>query len=238
MNLFGFELHQPMTCLTNFILAVECWLFFRLLKRRSGRPHGSEAPGSGGETGGNQAGESSKKGGSGYALSDWRLFFFFTGAAFLLGIPKHGFVEVLPGRLLTLVIYASSLSAGFGVLFAEWATILTRSRSRSGQGHWILASYLKVAVFGTVLAFTLNMTTVIVNSALGLVPIMVLEGLAGLRGDRNGRWIAGGFALSALAAPIHLMELGFSPWFIHDDLAHVIMMVTLWMVWRGVRGRG
>jgi hypothetical protein len=223
--------------LANLILAVECWVLFRLLKWKPPHPPGQ------GETESREAppvksdGGEDEEGSPDNARSDWRLSFLFIGVAFLLGIPKHGLVGVLPPRVLTVVVYASALAGGFGILFAEWASILTWCRSRERQFRWILTSYLKVAVFGTVLAFTLNLTTVIVNAALGLVPIMVLEGMAGFRGNRDGWWMAGGLALSAMAAPIYLMELEFHPWSIPDYFAHAIMMVTLWMVWWGIKGR-
>jgi hypothetical protein len=226
VELFGLVLLQPTTCLTNLILAVECWFLAGWLRNR----------GTGEEVSGTAWEVLVRLDRGSRSPRFWSRFFLYTGLASLLGIPKHGLAELLSGPPLTVVIFGSSLASGFGVMFAEWATLRRWVRSPRLRRWLLFASAGKVGAFAGFLASSHTMTPVIVNTALGLIPVMVVEGVAGLRGNRGGRWVAGGLAVSALGAPVHLLELGFHTWFSHDDLAHVFMMVALAMIYRGVAG--
>jgi hypothetical protein len=165
----------------------------------------------------------------------WSGFFFFTGVATFLAAAKHGFPHFLAGFPLFLTTFATSLAAGLGTLHAEVSTIQARLEPGPLR-RWLRRGALgKFALF--VLAITLDRSflVVIVNAALGLGPVMVSEYLAFRRGNPGSGWVAGGLALSVLTALIYLVKLSANPWFDQNDLAHLLMMVSLLMIYWGVR---
>jgi hypothetical protein len=165
----------------------------------------------------------------------WSGFFFFTGIATLLGAAKHGIPHYLAPVPLDLTVLASGFGSGIGVFYAEVATL----QAHFGPGplrRWLRRGALaQLAVFALVLALNRSFIVVTVNTALGLVPVMVAEYLAFRRGNRRAGWVAGGLAFSSVTALVYLLKLSVHPWFDHNDLAHVMMMASLLLIYRGVR---
>jgi hypothetical protein len=243
--IWGVVVLEPTTTITNLILAAECWVLFRLL-----RPGGIPRPipdqwGSGTSAGLSEVQTSAAEGAfpvleprpPSDPSHSWSGFFFFLGFATLLGAAKDGFPHYLEGLPLYFTVFGSSLASGLGVLHAEAAAVRRHVQSRSLSRRLRLLSLGKFTVLGVAIALHDSIGFVIANTALGLVPIMVVEYRAFRRGHGASAWIAGGIAVSSLAAFAYILEVPSYPWFDHRDLPHVLMMATLVMIFRGVGPR-
>lgn len=215
---------HPTTSLTNLLLTAECWVFYHRLRSgsASARPPGSWT-------------ERVQRGPDG--PHPWSGFFFFLGLATLFGAAKHGFPHYLAGFPLTVTIFASSLAGGVSTLHAELATIRARVDPGRLRGWLERGAYGKLALFTVALSMSRSFLVVVTDTALGLLPVMLAEGLAFRRGDRGAGWVAGGLALSCATALIYLLGIALHPWFNHNDFAHVLMMASLLMIYRGVKPR-
>jgi len=168
-------------------------------------------------------------------LRPWSAFFFFLSIATLLGAAKHGIPQYLEGVPLSLTVFASSLAAGLAILNAEAATVSGHSPVPAARRWFKKVSLGKFALFLLAISFSGSFLVVIVNSALGLGPVMIVAFAAFRLGHRESGWVAGGLALSLLAASAYVAGIPSHPWFGAADLAHVLMMATLLMIYRGVR---
>jgi len=219
LQILGIVVLEPTTTITNLILAVECWVLFRLLRPgRIPRPIPDHwEPGPTADPG-----------------RSWSGFFFFLAFATLLGAAKDGFPHYLTGLPLYFTVFGSSLASGLGVLHAEAAAVQIHVRPPSLRRRLRLISLGKFALLVVAIALHDSIGFVIANTALGLVPIMVAEYRVFREGRTDNGWIAGGIALSSLAAFAYLLEVPSYPWFDHRDLPHILMMGTLAMIFVGV----
>ena len=220
LELWGATLRQPTTTFTSLLLALECWLLFRRLQPR-GLPGWIPEDGDGNFEDGPHP---------------WSGFFFFMGPAILFGAAKHGVPHYLAGLPLAATVFASSLAAGLATLHLEAATIRARVGSESLR-RWLRRGALcKFAVFAVAIVANDSILLVVVDAALGLILVTVAEVRADRSGTRKrGRVVVGGLVFPTLAASAYILNVSIHAWFNHKDLAHVLMMVSLWVLYRGVR---
>jgi len=222
LEAWGIVLGEPTTTFTDLALALESWILFRRM-HPTGLPRWFPEGWPG-----DPATRSSQAGA-------WSAFFFFLSIATLLGAAKHGIPHYLAGMPLSLTVFGSSLAAGLAILNAEAATVASHARTAAAR-RWLKNAALgKFALFVLVIAFSGSFLVVVVNSAIGLGPVMLVAFGAFRRGHPGSGWVAAGLALSLLAACTYVVGIPSHPWFGAADLAHVLMMGTLLMISRGVR---
>ena len=148
---------------------------------------------------------------------------------------KHGLPHYLAGFPLSFVVFGSSLTAGIGVLCVEMAAAQTYVRTSRARGWTRRAAEGKFVLFLLFISLSSSFLVVIVNAALGFIPIMVADYAAFRRGYRGAGWIAGGLAVSSVAVVFYLLGFPNHPWFEYRDLGHLLMMVTVLMIYEGAR---
>jgi hypothetical protein len=202
----GLTIHSPVTAFTNLLLCVQCTVYYRAV--RTGH-----------------------KDRAGY----WSLFFFAMAVATLAGVSKHGLSHVLSADVYLAVLWASSLGTAASVYFAQRATIISRVGPRWASRLVGLAA-LQLAIFlGANLILGPEMLLIVAHTAVGLIPVIVVEALSLRTGEREGAWIAGGLVLSMLTGVVYVARLGFGPWLNHIDIAHLLMGVSFALMVRGAR---
>lgn len=199
-------LTSPMTAGTNLLLTLQCAWSFAGLRR----------------------------GGSARSRL-WGRFFLFLAGATLAGVPKHGLATYEDTAAYALLLFAGNLSTGVSTFFAQQAAI---EPLRSACPARCVAPLVRVKA----LAFTLlllrfrHFLVVLADTALGLGLALSFE-LAGWRSGRAGSgWLSAGIALAFLPGVAYLLRVPKHPWFGHNDLAHVLMMLSLALMYRGARG--
>jgi hypothetical protein len=78
-----------------------------------------------------------------------------------------------------------------------------------------------------------NFIVVVINTALGLIPVMVLH----LRLQRSAadKMLAYGIMISFLTVIVHGFKISMHAYFNHNDLAHILIMVSLWFMYKGAK---
>jgi hypothetical protein len=196
-------IRAPVTTGTNLLLALQCAWFCWVLRREA-------APRS----------------------RLWGLFFLGMSVATLAGVPKHGLHHLLAPPVLTTVLWISSMATGLSVRWAQEATIASLSGSRGSALH--RASLIQLLVYVAVnVLMGPRMVVLVLNTALGLAPIIAIELSAARRAEPGAARIAGGLVLGLGCGVVYVSELSLGPLLTHVDIAHAIMGVSYCLILRG-----
>lgn len=207
IQVLGLTVLAPVTVVTNLFLSAQCAVYHGRL--RTGR--------------GDRSGL-------------WALFFLSMSAATLAGALKHGLPHALPSDLYALVLWISSLASAASIYCAQRATLMSHARDAATL-PWVALPILQAVAFvGACLAVGPEMWLVVVNTAVGLIPVLVVESLAARRGSATSAWIAAGLGASTLSALAYVGHLSMGAWFNHVDLAHTLMGLSFFLMVRGGDG--
>ena len=205
IEVWGVTIRSPVTAGTNLILALQCAYYALYL-----RGAGSER------------------------RTGWTLFFAAMALATLAGVPKHGLRHLLGGDLLASVLWTSSLASGAAVYFAQRATIASRTQSATRRRlEWVVGAQAALFLAANV-ALGPEMLLLIAHTAVGLIPVIVVEAFARRGGDGCGRWVASGLMVSLLPGFVYVFQISLGRWFNHIDVAHALMGVSFYLIVRGV----
>jgi len=200
----GLTVRAPVTAGTNLLLAIQCAVYaFR----------GRDAPS-----------ERSRR---------WADFFAMMALATLAGVFKHGARHLLASDLLTVVLAVSNLASGVAVHAAQEGSLVSRvSVQRVGRARLLIDLQVALHVAANIVLGP-EITLLILNTAVGLLPVIVVEA-AGRGRERGGVLIAGGLSLSLLTGVVYAVGLSLGPWLNHIDIAHVLMGGSFYAIERGV----
>jgi hypothetical protein len=201
----GIIISEPVTVITDVLLAVLCFFFFWKLWKCEKE------------------------------VAAWNGFFLFTGMATLLGAYVHGFIGAGPeSKIVWPWLTMQSLSC-MGIYFAEQAVI----RNFTGKEEkWLRKiSEIKLLLFVFLVFYLKDFIVVVANTALGLLSVMAYYLYAGVRTrDRSSLLIVSGIALSISTAVVFINKISLNKWVSHNDISHLIMMASLYLIYRGASG--
>lgn len=207
LQIGGLTVLAPVTVVTNLLLSVQCAVYYRRL--RTGWEDRSGL---------------------------WALFFLAMSAATLAGALKHGLPHESFGEAYQLVLWVCGLGSAAAVYYAQRATLVSRSRM-AGAPFWAALPALQLVAFiGSCLTWGPEMALVVVNTAVGLVPVLAVEFLAARRGSAPSAWIAAGLGVSVLSALVYVGHVSMGVWYDHVDLAHTLMALSFLLMVRGGGG--
>ncbi len=202
----GLTIRAPVTAGTNLALAVQCALYFRSLKV-----------------------------GPGARSRLWSGFFLMMAIATLAGVVKHGFGHGLSETGLFLVLWVSSLTSGISTYFAQRASLVFHAPEHlERRFERLFLAQLILFLAGNVVLGP-QLLLLILNTAVGLLPVIGVEARAFRRGHPGAGWIAGGLSLSILTGVVYAAALSVGPWLNHIDIAHLLMGASFWLMVRGCR---
>ncbi len=208
---FGFLIAEPTTALTDLILAVLCVVFFFRFS------HGAKEKG----------------------LNYWRLFFLFMGISTFLGAITHAVFEHHEEVNYLYFWLSMQLFSGLSVYYAQLATVHSIHNVKIPLYRYPTASILfcriQFFVFVAAVLYYHNFLVVVLNSTLGFLMVLYIHALSGKKyGNRPAGWIAAGITVSFMTAIVYSLKLSLNEWFNFNDIAHVIMMVSICFIFYGV----
>lgn len=163
---------------------------------------------------------------------NWIYFFLLIGVASLIGVVVHGFSFYTTADVHFKIWWAMGAVQGAGVTLAQFgfaSNVLSRFRMLvitivSLQfGAFVLGSYI-----------TGTFAIAKIHLAVGLVPIMLYYTYMAFKGKRAEKLVAIGIGISALTALVHGFKISISPWFNYNDIAHVLIIASLVVMYKGV----
>jgi hypothetical protein len=163
----------------------------------------------------------------------WKGFFVALAVGAGFGAIKHGFPSI-PVEARAAVRFASNLGLIVAVTFAQLAVLAARPEWGRWRPVLAAAAFVQLAVFFGWSLRTQDFLVPALDLALGMGPVLVVETIAALRGRDASRWIAGGLGVALAGGAVYALEVAPSPWFSHVDVAHVLLGLTVALVFQGV----
>jgi hypothetical protein len=206
--LFGIQVLEPVTSLTDIMVALVCFFaFFRL----------GQLPA------------------TGRMYQYFRLYFLLTGIATTsAGLIGHAFLYLFSFEW-KMIGWAFSAT---GILMMEWATLLFVRATLAGpvyRGLWVLTA-LKYLAFWVFMLTTRNFLVTQIFAASGLVVVVLFLQIAHYRktGHPGSRRVILALLFSLLPALAYNYKLTLHVYFNHHDISHLLMAVFVFLMYRGV----
>jgi len=167
------------------------------------------------------------------AIRHWAAGFLSLSAGAFLGGTWHGFSPRLPDAV-GVALWKGTLAAAGAASFFLLAGAAFASLGRPAA-QWLTGiGALKLALFLAWATFHDGFEGVIVDSALSMGAILVLQGTAWRRRRApSAPWVLSGILLAAAAATIEALGVTPGELLSHDDLYHVVQTGSLYLLYRG-----
>jgi hypothetical protein len=209
LTFWGVRIQEPITALTDLLITAVCWYLFAKL-----RPY--------------------KEKSRVYRL--FQSFFFMMGLATLLGgIFGHAFNYAV-GYLLKLPGWIASM---FAVMLAERSAIIhSRPLMKLNIGNFFaVINIIELITLITLTCLTLNFFFVEFHAFYGLLIVFgCFETYVYLKTkDEGAKNMLISVGISAIAAAVHISHFSIHRWFNYLDLAHIIMCVSAFVLYNGVK---
>ena len=208
IELFGVQVLEPVTSLTDFITALVCfYAFYRL----------------------SQLSLSSRM------YQYFRYYFLLTGiATTCAAFIGHAFLYLFSfeWKMIGWVFSAT------GILMIEWATLLfVRPQLSDRVFQWLSAgTLLKYLAFWTLMLTTKSFLVTQINAAVGLVGVvLILHASHYWKTNHPGsRGVMFAILFSFLPAITYNTKLTFHVYFNHHDISHLLMATCMYLMYRGI----
>lgn len=206
---FGLTITEPMTTLTDYILAGIAILFgTRLIGLPTHRQHTSRRL--------------------------WGFAFGFIAIGALLGGTSHGFVVYLSDENMALIWQGTLYSIGFSMFFVLAGTVTASLYSHTWRKAFYLCGILIFALYSTKVLHSGEYVFALLNNIFTFLLICGLQIWAMTKyGVNSATWILSGVGISVIGAVVQRSGYDFHLHFNHNDLYHVLQMVGLWFFYRG-----
>jgi len=161
----------------------------------------------------------------------WTRVLALTAAAGVLGGTSHGFGPMLPsavadGLWLATLLTLNLTSAALGAALVR--AVVPPASARL----WLVVVALKLAGFAAYVVFRPEFVVAILDYGLALLAWLLATMLT--RKAWRG-WMGAAVGFSVVAAVIQQAQLGFTAWFNHNDLYHVVQAAALVCFYRAAR---
>ncbi|MDP2386334.1 MAG: hypothetical protein Q8M29_08175 [Bacteroidota bacterium] len=207
-DIAGIHIQEPVTVLTNMlIVATSVFLYYKVGVKNTEKS---------------------------LLVKYWRLFFFFFGLNALIGSVAHGFKSYFSPDIFYYVWLCMNLASVPITYYLLRANIeLSKFTTRNKKISEIIVLCLSI-VFAVLTAITNNFAIVKINALIAIL-ITIVSHYRAYRDRRPGSgYITFGFTFSILALVVHGAKLSLSDWFNFKDISHVIMNITLCIIYAGV----
>lgn len=167
-------------------------------------------------------------------IKNWRLFFLFISLSTLFGGTSHALFKVHEGWQYKSFWLPMQFLNGFAVYFAQRGTLLSVLKDSPRRKAWQSSYVIQLVVYFIVLIIVQKYIVTIIDNALGLIPIMVLY-LRAKNKEEYYDYIGYGILISFITAIVHGIKFSLHPYFNYNDIAHVFIMISLSVMFIGLR---
>jgi len=207
IDLLQIHLMEPTTVITNLITGGLCLYFFKKLTQQPVQ----------------------------FSLgSNWKFFFFYMGIASIIGAFTHGFKSYFGNDdyyYIWLFMNLSGIPCSYFLLQAniELSKLTDNLKQILKKLSIVLTAALTLLVIG------LNDFLLIKINAGFVILLTLYNHLKRYNeGHQGSGFILAGFLLSTLSIVVHTTQFSLSDWFNFKDISHVIMSISLYIIFLGV----
>lgn len=199
---------EPTTAITDLMLAGFClWCFFQLKKIISKKD----------------------------SLYHWQLFFLAVGGSTFMGGLAHSLSCDKQSIYYITAWLLMQLFSGLSLFFAQQAAFLNEITNKKTRGLLKSLSIIQLIVFAVLVIVFMDFKVVAVNSLIGLVQLAFLLFPKSLIDWEYKTLVTAGLLSSFITVYINRTKLSFSHWFNYNDISHIVIFISLLLIYRGVR---
>lgn len=200
-------LFEPITSLTDLILSISCfYFFFAIRKFKNINGH----------------------------VNNWSRFFLFLGVSTLLGSILHATPFRNNNSYNTLWVLMQLLS-GLSVFFAQSAAFRYQISNLKVRKVLIFYSWVQLLIFLPCVFYFFNFKVVAVNSLITLIQLIIIYFPTNKNEVLLRSQISFGFLISFGTFYVNHKRLSAFVWLKHNDIAHLIMYISVFLVFRGIK---
>ncbi len=199
--------HEPVTVLTDFVItALSVYFYFQL----------------------NRVSEKDE------ATKNWKYFYGFMSISSFLGGCSHAFFAIHEGIGYKTFWLGMQLLNVFSIYYVQKSALYSVLQNSPQKKYWRISYKIQCVLAAASVFIFHNFLVVIINTAIGLVPVMLLHFRAAKQNKTN-LWIAYGIVVLFATAIVNGMKLTIDAYFNHLDLAHVLIMVNISLMFIGIK---
>lgn len=205
----SFPIHEPVTVLTDYIMAAQCLYYYLKLKEADFIDNSTKY---------------------------WSYFFGLMAISAFSGGCSHAFFEVHLGVAYKTFWFTMQATNIFSLYYLQQA-MLHSALANSKNQNWLNSVYRIQLIVALIAIFVFqNFLVVVINTSIALIPAVFIY-FADAKYNRSSLWIAYGIVILFITGVVNAIKLCFHAYFNHLDLAHVLIMINLWMMFTGARNK-
>lgn len=206
-TLFGAQIFEPVTILTNAAIAIVCvYSFFQLNKTKTN------------------------------IAFQWSMFFVLIGLSSIVGSLGHGVHYQLGNSFFKCVEFFMNAISLIAIYYCYQAAHTNYSIQKTKQTK--LLRNIVIVWITLLLLITIwfsNFILIKIHAGIVLSYSFVVHLITYKRKIAGSGWIAFGIGVSFISILTHSLKVKLSDWFNHKDISHLIMAVSLLLIFKGVQ---
>lgn len=207
ISISGVAVHQPVTVFTDILISILCIYFFRILYLTK-ITEGS--------------------------VKHWTRFFLLLGFASIFGAASHAFFLVHEGFGYDLFWLPMQLLNIFSAFSAQQATVHSVLKGSISKNKWNTFSIIQLVLSSIAVFVFHSFLVVVINSAIALIPVMIIH-FNDAKKEVQSIYVGWGIVILFLTAIINGTKFSISEYFTYLDIAHVFIMISLTVMFVGIK---
>lgn len=204
ITLWGFILFEPMVILTNLVMFITALYYFKQLWSYNHRYSRQKA-----------------------------LFILMIGISGLFGSVAHAVHFQLGDTFFNTVLFLMNSISLLSILFCFSAAYYYLSKETGGK-KWVNAFVWIWIIALVVITFLQNEFVLVkIHAAIVLVFTLIVYSLYTTRYDPGSKYIVFGILVAFMSIVTHSLKINLHEWFNYKDISHVIMIASLYLIYKG-----
>jgi hypothetical protein len=207
ISIFGYPVFEPMVILTNLLFFILCCVYFKRLSSFSNT----------------------------YA-NQMAWFMLLLGISTCFGAVGHAVHYQLGEAFFGAILFLMNAFSLFSIYFCFRAPYTYSQPGKEPSKRYIFLVLAWVIILLVISAIKGNFLIIKIHAGLVLLYSLIVHYLAYRRtNERGSAFVVLGIFISFLSIVVHSVKLSFHEWFNYKDIAHVIMIISLIVIYKGVR---
>ncbi len=207
INIGGIAVHQPVTSFTDLIISALCFYFYFRLKQISL---------------------------SNQSIDNWKRFYLFLSLAPLFGSCSHAFFTVHEGMGYKSFWFPMQWFNIFSAFCAQQATLHSVLKDSPNKQIWKMSSIIQVILFSVAVIVFSNFLVVVIDSAIALIPVMVIH-FKYKEKEKGNELVGWGIVILFITAIINGTKVSINEYFTYLDIAHLFIIASLSTMFVGIK---
>jgi len=206
LPLFGFNIFEPTTILTNAFITIFCiYSFFKIKKFKN------------------------------KLSSEWSTFFLLIGLSSSVGSIAHGTHYQLGEAFVNTIIFLMNAISLIAIYFCFKATYTYLLVNKAQPKKYINYSVIVWIVILLILTFINNNFLLIkIHAGIVLTFSIIVHYIGYFKKHIGSGWVAFGILISFASIAVHSLKLSVNDWFNYKDISHLIMLTATVFMVKGV----